>query len=319
MVSRNSLFVLTYALCIASMCAFASDDIDVSEPPLVETKTPLYGARVNVADLQAEVERLKASLAVSEKLAKELGDELNERNANAPPIEIGTLLANAKPEYPDVQMIVTSSEKCTACPPFWNAVVAYANTSSGWTYGEDPSSMIWHEVISEAEWVKRGYTLPHVDFLVRGGVREAVGQRDVRNLFALYKMKEQQYEKSPSRPEPLAGMVMKTIQGKAQATQLLQTLGPLLDGGTLRISYTAKPGVIKEYLTIKQGATGIKLPPKLELVLSMYDGNLTVTMIDPKPVAIAGPFERGVQAIELTPNKLSIRLPWMIDPEVGLK
>lgn len=291
--------------------------------PALDVREPAFGARVDtsrakVEELQEQIKALQTDLAASRKLARELGDEINERNLHSGPVEVAGLFANLQPEIPDAQLVVVTSPNCTHCGPFWNSLVAYAKTGKGWTYGTDPSSMLYEEVIDETEWQRRGYNLPQVEYRRFG---KSLGVESSRNPDELLKklVVLQNEVKMYSKPEKPSGMVVKTVQGKAQAEQLLKTLEPMLNGGKLKVIYTARDGLIKDYLTIKQGATGIKLPPKLELDLTVVNGKLTITWIDPKPVAIAGPFERGLEAIELTPNKLSLRLPWCPDPEIGLK
>lgn len=224
-------------------------------------------------------------------------------------------IETAKPLQRPVQIIVTIADYCQYCKPY---IEMLKRKLPAYKIGNDPSSQIWVEHITEAEWKRRQYTLPHVRLRIREEYRD-LSERDPFALGQIFN-DASATEKSmpPLTGEQVTGLSVATIKGKAQVVQMLAALEPFLDGGTLQIIYTPRKGVVKDFLTIKRGSVGIKIPPKTTLQLQMKSGDLSILMIDPKPEVIIGPLERGIQELSITPNRISLRLPWMIDPELNL-
>lgn len=295
---------------------FAADPFDfVKEPAKVEFKEEIVAAaRADERDkvieqLQRENAELREGLAnYKQKVSA---------SENNPLMQITSSISKLQTQLPPVQIVIYTNARCIPCKSF----IAYLK---GWLpkYDVSDSQLANFHIVtlSDEDWATEGWSLPHVVLFVRGK-KTALQERDAYRLAAIYNKAVADEAAMPPIPgaEQVAGMVMSTIDGKQQVIQFLQMMEPFLDGGTLNLTYTAKPGVVKDYLTIKHGPAGIKIPSKTSLTLSMVNGNLTVTMQDPKPVLIIGPLERGIQEVNITPNKLSVRLPWMIDPELQFK
>ena len=118
--------------------------------------------------------------------------------------------------------------------------------------------------------------------------------------------------------EPV-GVAIATIEAKPQVEALIKALRPFLDGGTLEIIYTAPRGVIRDYLEIRQGGASIKIPSRTKIIVGMDGNTLSAKFDGTKPRVGFGWVSRDVNAIEATPDMISIRLPWAPDPEVRLK
>jgi hypothetical protein len=170
------------------------------------------------------------------------------------------------------------------------------------------------------EWAASRLSIPDVRLVINGEESEPIAERNPQKLRGLVVQARAIHKtETTAQQENLAGLKIGTLPIKAQVEAMLPAMDAFLDGGTLSLTYTPKPGVIKEYLTIKRGVGGIKIPAKTSLTLGMKNGGLDIKFSDPKPVVIAGPLERGLQEIEVTLTRLSLRLPWMIDPEFGYK
>jgi hypothetical protein len=117
----------------------------------------------------------------------------------------------------------------------------------------------------------------------------------------------------------LAGVVISSIEAKPQVEALIKALRPFLDGGTLELTYTAPRGVVRDFIEIRQGGGSIKIPSRTKLVIGMDGDTLSAKFMDTKPRVGLGWLSRDVNAIEVTPDMISIRLPWAPDPEVRLK
>lgn len=231
-------------------------------------------------------------------------------------------LVNLKAEAIPVQWVITTSPSCGACHTFVRQLHEELDRF-GWKIGEQPDAQFRIESISEAEWQRRGLTLPRAE-LFRDGqlcVASVGNQLSPASMSQDYILRMKERELLPKLPgsEQVAGMSIGTINAKSQVASILNNLTPFLDGGTLDVTYTPKQGVVKEWLTIKQGSAGIKLPAKTSVRLSITNGVMDIVPQGVKPIVIVGPLERSINAIEFSANKLSIRLPWMIDPEWDFK
>jgi hypothetical protein len=118
-----------------------------------------------------------------------------------------------------------------------------------------------------------------------------------------------------TKARPTTGLAIGTIQARDQIQSLLAQLKPVIDGGTLDVTYSAPPGVVKQWLIISQNGSGIKLPPRLTARLAIESDTLVVSFPGTAPQIFASGFTRQVQQVEISTSKVSIRLPWMIDPE----
>lgn len=221
-------------------------------------------------------------------------------------------LKDLKAEYPTAQILITTSAACAPCKQLIANIIA-----RGFKFGDTE----WFRILelSEDEWRKSGLALPDVQLMIKGIKSGVIQERDPNKLYDFALAADTSYKTTQITGEQVAGLKVGTLPVKDQVQNMLITLEPFLDGGTLNLTYTPKPGVVREFLTIKRGAGGLKIPVKTSFTLAMKNGDLSIKFNDPKPQVIAGPFERGLQEIDVTPNKLSIRLPWMIDPEFGYK
>lgn len=278
-------------------------------------------------ELQAMIEHLKKQLAEPplpvEKLAGSNGQppiEPPHFETEAPPIDVTGWASQIQELRPNVQIWIWTSPACGACPGFINTLRAALPANMGWHIGHDVGSNIYIHEISQAEWNQRGLTLPFVEVVSRG-VRKSLGNRVSANTIAAeYNAAFEADKQLPQLAgEHVASIGVATINGKQQVMQLLTMLEPFLDGGKLTLEYTPKPGIIKQYLTIKQGPAQIKIPTKTSFTLQMHDGDLTVLCNEPKVQIVLMGMQRGIQEVDVTPNKISLRLPWMIDPELNLK
>lgn len=260
--------------------------------------------------VQKENEQLRTSLKAAQAQITKLQQQ--------PLTQIEGVVNSVKTIQRPVQFVITTSDGCQACHTLISHLIRVLEPK-GWTIDEEESSQFYIKNISAEEWRRQQLTLPHVVLRVRDTLT-VIYDHDPTHLASMYlKYVEVEKKMPPLASEQLQGMKVASIEGKQQVIQMLQTLEPFLDGGTLQIIYTAKPGVVKNFLTIKQGSLGVKIPPRISFLLKMRDGDLTVTVQEPRTELIIGPLVRGIQEINFTPNKISLRLPWMIDPELELK
>lgn len=267
--------------------------------------------------VQKENEQLRTDLG----LVRDQNTTLLKRIAKLqqqPLTQIEGVVNSVKTIQRPVQFVITTSDGCQACHTLISHLIKVLEPK-GWTIDEEESSQFYIKNISAEEWRRQQLTLPHVVLRVRDTLT-VIYDHDPTHLASMYlKYVEVEKKMPPLASEQLQGMKVASIEGKQQVIQMLQTLEPFLDGGTLQIIYTAKPGVVKNFLTIKQGSLGVKIPPRISFLLKMREGDLTVTVQEPRTELIIGPLTRGIQEINFTPNKISLRLPWMIDPELELK
>ena len=252
-----------------------------------------------------------------EKLREE-NKRLKEELSLLKPFQVGDI--KLKGVEPYAYFRITSAPGCVYCLPYIQSLEIQLKPLN-WTFGDKGSHFELVKLTNE-EWQARGIALPYVELVVNGKVEEWKGDKSASTLSnKLSELEKQKPETYGS--EEAYGMSIGTITGKSQVTALLQSLEPFLDGGTLTITYEPKPGVVKEYLTIRQGSTALKIPAKtsiqFKLVGSGSNKCLDITPLGQPIQVVAGPLTRNINKVELTPNRLSIRLPWMIDPEWNIK
>jgi hypothetical protein len=120
------------------------------------------------------------------------------------------------------------------------------------------------------------------------------------------------------QPEQPTGLAIGTIKAKEQVTSLFAQLKPFLDGGAATFTYAPRAGVVKEYLEFRAGSAGIRIPAKTVATMR-FDGDMLRVDFAPGPTLLAAGIVRDVTSIELTVNRLSIQLPWMVDPEWNIE
>ncbi len=277
-------------------------------------ETEIAALRVQIAQRDEQIEQLKKQLETEGKYVEVLKSQYDDLEAQHP-FQITDLQA-IQPITPKVQFVIRTSPSCNPCHKF--IALLKQKLDKKWRIGDTLDCQFFIMVMTPDEWRESGLNLPHVTLVVNGN-STVVNVRDPFRLAEMYNEAVEDAKANGVYSDQVTSMQMATLQGKQQAIQFLNMLEPFLDGGTLQVVYTAKPGVVKEFLTIKKGSAGINIPPKTSFVLSMKNGDLDIKFQDPKPEVIIGPLERGMQEINVTPNKISLRLPWMIDPEIGLK
>lgn len=282
---------------------------------------PAYGARVDTRT--QEIAALREKCTQLETSNTRLNNENDILKRSVATLEGQPLLqlsglASLQEELPTVQIRITTSDGCGACHVLVAQLVAYLRTAKGWGDVQDKTSQFYVNNISDAEWQAQQLTLPLVELLVRDR-KTTLLERDPASLVRIYNAAMQADNVNAPKKEQLAGMTLGSVPGKVQAEQFLAMLEPFIDGGTLQVTYTAKPGVIKNFLTMKRGSYGIKLPSKTTFTFAMNKGDLAIQFIDPKPELLFSGFDRRVNEIDITPNKISVRLPYMIDPELSWK
>lgn len=210
-------------------------------------------------------------------------------------------------------ILITTSRACSACPSFI-AGLKRTLVPLKWTFGNEKSTAHFREMeISQQEWDRLQCSLPQVH-LVQGGIYTPMTDKSSSALSnALLNAMQ------GGNDEQLAGVTAGSFKGTQSVSKLLNALDPFLDGGTLTLTYTPKPGVVKEWLTITQGKVGVKIPAKLSYKLSIEQKKegkqLTIVPVGTPLQIFASMIERNVNAVELTPTRISIRLPWAPDPE----
>lgn len=317
----------TLALCMLC-CAVCADDVKpfdfIAQEQLSKKIAPapapqlreevLVGAREDSRDIKiASLETENAQLRMGKNELQRRIDELEK----VPLLELHGL-SKLQASAPSAQVVVTTTESCQPCKILIDNLKARL-IPQGYTVSEEATAEIRIVKITEADWIARGIRLPLVELYYMAEKPTTIFTRDPYEIGRIYNRAVEDGNKAPKAADTVTGLSIAKVSGKEQVTQMLALIEPFLDGGTLNLTYTPKPGVVKDYLTIKRGAGGIKIPAKTSLSFTMKGGDLTIKCNDPKPIIIAGPLERGVQEVDITPNKLSIRLPWMIDPELTWK
>ena len=308
---------LAHFLIIVGLMGLAIGYADDAKRLFIEPEKPaqVVGARV---DPRAETIKLREQLADQDKQLQELSRENEELHfrirqfENSPDTLIAGLATAASQAGGSAYIVIKSSEGCKPCEILINAIQN--------KYPELIGTEFQIVKLTLDEWRKSQLSLPDVRLWADGEESDKLNERDPVKLKELIdKATALHKSTTPPASAPASGVVVGSIPAKEQVQQLLQQLEPFLDGGTLNLTYTPRKGVVKQFLTIKRGAAAIKIPAKTSVALEMHNGDLSIKFIEPKPVLVVGPLERGLQEIDITPNKLSIRLPWMLDPEFKWK
>lgn len=273
----------------------------------------------NVSKLEYSAAKPRILETESEELAKlrEENAKLKDELSKLQPFQVGDLKLKHIEKYAYYR--ITTAPGCAYCKPFYTGLKV-ALEPLNWTFGEEGTHFQLVEITNE-EWQRRGITLPYVELVVNGKATESPDRDAVTMSAKLSKLDSEKPTTFGS--DQTYGMKIGTIPGRPAVVALLESLEPFLDGGTLTVVYEPKPGVVKEYLTIRQGSTALKIPAKtaikLQIVGSDSDKQLDITPLGTPIQIVAGPLTRSINKVELTPNRLSIRLPWMVDPEWNIK
>jgi len=262
---------------------------------------PLVNTTDTIESLRKERDELRRELA---------------KQQNFQAIQISGL-SNLQAQTKAVQWVITTSPACQPC----HVLVRNLQTQLvpvGWSVGEDENAQFRITSITHEEWQRRGITLPQAQLMLNGYVIKTGVSAPISMAMSYTELVTKQ-SRIPNTNEQVAGLSIGTITGAAQVTQILNALTPFLDGGTLEVNYIPRAGVVKDFLTIKQGSAGIKIPSKTSIKLSIANGRMDIVPQGVKPIVIVGPLERNIDAIEMSANKLSVRLPWMLDPEWNIK
>lgn len=281
--------------------------IDVLEKELSEKNRILAENGKYINDLQ---QKLKAQQV--------LQSAYEESNAGKlPEINITGLAGINSANSWFVQWKVYSSPACSVCQPFKRNLKARLNS---FVVSSDASTnpQILIVEISDAKWVESGWRLPHLELYSNGAkVYECDGDQITFDEIGIKWNDE--YNKGKAAASQLMGMKVGTIEARPQVEQLLKSLQPFLDGGTLTISYKPRPGVVKDYLTINQGTVALRIPANTSITLSMDNSKLAGVFAQPSPqvkIPIRG--NTNVKSMTLSPSLFAIQLPWMIDPEIAI-
>ena len=303
-------FLIALGVFCATICC--ADEV---KKLFIEQEKPaqVVGARV---DPRAETIKLREQLAEQDKLLQELhnnNEDLRRKisQLESSPDAIIAGLAAAHSQNGPAYVVIKSSDGCIPCEILINSIKS--------KYPQLIGTEFQIVKLTLDEWRMSQLSLPDVRLWADGEESDRLRERDPSKLKELIDKAAALQRDGFAAAAPASGLVVGSIPMKDQVQQMLQQLEPFLDGGTLELIYTPRKGIVKEFLTIKRGAVGVKIPPRTSLTLSMHNGDLTIKLNDPKPILLIGPLERGLQEIDITPNKMSIRLPWMIDPEVKWK
>lgn len=222
-------------------------------------------------------------------------------------------LGELKPSARPVQWVVTSAPGCGHCPAFKRSL---KHRLKDWDVSDSPDAHFRLVEITDDEWRERGITLPLSELHVNGKI---VAKREgVVNPDELANLYNQWTNGLVPDPEQSYGIGVGSVPAKAQVSALLQALKPFLDGGTLRIEYKPKSGVIRDWLTVKQGSVGVKIPSTTAIVFAFEGDQFVGRFEGTSPRVIVGPFERGPTSVEVSTDRIAIRLPWCPDPEIKL-
>jgi hypothetical protein len=214
-----------------------------------------------------------------------------------------------------VQWLVFTSETCIPCKQARNDYETWMQRG-GWRVGNLPGDNVFH-IYAQADPAKHAEF--HVEsypmFVLLENGREV--ERHTRYpgrqyLVDAYNARANLLKQR--QPEQPTGLAIGTIKAKEQVTSLFSQLKPFLDGGAATFTYAPRPGVVREYLEFRAGSAGIRIPAKTVATLK-FEGDMLRVDFSPGPTLLAAGIVREVQSVELTVNRLSIQLPWMIDPE----
>lgn len=273
----------------------------------------------NVNKLEYSAAKPKILSTDSEEVEKlrEENKRLKSQLDSLQPFQVGDLKLKHISKYAFYR--ITTAPGCAVCKPYYLNLKRTLEPLN-WTFGEEGTHFQLVEITNE-DWQRRGITLPYVELVVNGKATESP-DRDANGMSATLSRLDSEKPETFGSDEAY-GMKIGTISGKSSVVAILESLEPFLDGGTLTVIYEPKPGVVKEYLTIRQGSTALKIPAKtaikLQIVGSGSDKQLDITPLGTPIQIVAGPLTRSINKVELTPNRLSIRLPWMVDPEWNIK
>lgn len=270
---------------------------------LAVVKAQLDQANIQIAELHNSVRRLEQDkLAASQKVYEQF----------VPAIDV-TGLAGLQSTKPRIQWIITTSPTCGPCHTFVNNV---RERLPKFTVSGDDDAEFRVISITQKQWNDSGWTLPRVELFVEGrsvyvDIASKMTIDDMANRY-----NTEFNAARGTKEQNVVGVKVGTVPVKQQVQQLLNALGPFLDGGTITVSYTPKPGVIKEYLTIQQSSVAIRIPAKTTFTLG-YDGRAASIKFQQPTVQVRIPIRGNinVNSMTLTPDKFAIQLPWMIDPE----
>lgn len=233
-----------------------------------------------------------------------------------------------RPRGPRVQWQIVSAPSCQPCGVFIDYMISAVDKANAadrsnpnpWTIGSDDDNHFQIIKITDDEWRKRGYPLPRAELYAddtfidyADNTEKSISKLTFESLLIQL---NRQAAKLPK--DKKYGVRVSTLPIKPQVEKLLQGLEPFLDGGTLTLTYNPRQGVVKDYLTIKQGAVGIKIPARTAITFNMNRGELGATFESPQPmVHIPVRGDTLIKSFKVSPKKLSIQLPWMIDPDIG--
>lgn len=282
-----------------------------------------------ISDLEAQVQAKEKALSDNAKLLSESKLQVNELQqklkahelfqasySNIPPINI-TGLAGVGETIGNswfVQWKLYSSPSCGHCQPYKRDIKAYLKDFKV----SSDASLRPHILIVEltaSQWEQSGLRLPHLELYVNDAkVYECDG--DQITFAEIGNKWNDEYNKCKAAASNLMGLKVGTLEAKPQVEQLLKSLQPFLDGGSLTISYKPKAGVVKDYLTINQGSVALRIPANTAITFAMNNMVLSGTFAQPSPqvrIPIRG--NVNVKSMTLSPSSFAIQLPWMIDPE----
>lgn len=208
---------------------------------------------------------------------------------------------------PVLQWRIFHAHGCTACPTVIRDVLAL---NGRYTVGSDANAQFrLCELTSEA-WRKSGVSLPRAELWDGNSyVKLVEAPISVQALTV-------EYDKLMNLSN-VVGVKVGTLPVKATVETLLKEFEPFLDGGTLNVSYTARPGVIKDRLTISHGSFALRIAPKTSATFGMDNKRLIIKFDSPTPevyMPIRG--NTSIKSFTLSPSSFSVQLPWMLDPEV---
>ena len=225
-------------------------------------------------------------------------------------------LGELKPSARPVQWVITSAPGCGHCPANKRQL---KHRLKDWDVSDSPDAHFRLVEITDAEWRERGITLPLSELYVNGRiVATRTGVTNPDELAGIYNQWANGNVTVPDPEEKSYGIGVGSVPVKAQISALLQALKPFLDGGTLRVEYKPRAGVIRDWLTVKQGAVGVKIPSTTAIVFAFEGDQFVGRFEGTAPRLIVGPFERGPTSVEVSTDRIAIRLPWCPDPEIKL-
>jgi hypothetical protein len=273
---------------------------------VIQDKRRIEALEAQLAEAKAEIESLR-NATVDE--SKTLANGLREFDISG----LNALQAEKRP----VQWVIETSPACGPCHQFVDAAKAKLPKRLGWDVSDSDTAQFQIVSLTKKEWEESGLTLPRARLFVYG---EVVDTRipNGNMVYEMANMLNDRFKALPASAQQAYGLQLTSVNAKPQVEALFNALVPFLDGGTLQCIYKPRDGVVKEYLTIKQGSAAVMIPAKTSFVLSATKEKIGITFDEPAVRLGIGFLKRDITAIELTPKKLSLRLPWMIDPEIGI-